>query len=71
MGIFFYGFPPPKSIQAKAITCQTLIFVGKKDKVKYLSDSKTVELAKAAYEDNNLVEIIQIDGDHGFMNPSS
>lgn len=46
LGIFFYGFPQLDQVQADKITCKTIVYVGSRDKIKYLSDKPTIDKAK-------------------------
>lgn len=47
-----------------------MIYVGKDDKMKYLSDKKMIEAAKNIYSSNQLIKIIEFSSaSHGFMNP--
>lgn len=49
-----------------------MVYVGKNDKLSFLSDKQALKACKRKYEDNKLVEIYELSGlDHGFMNPTS
>ena len=44
--MFFYGFPPTDEIKPERIKCRTFVYVGSKDKTKFLSDKNTHKICK-------------------------
>lgn len=70
--MLFYGLPPPEEIKPEKISARTIVYVGSKDKVKFLSNKQAQAACKLKYSENQLVEIYELQGiGHGFMNPAS
>jgi hypothetical protein len=70
--MFFYGIPPVSEIMPEKIATRTILYVGTKDKVKFLSEKQLQGASKLKYSGNKLVEIYELSGlEHGFMNPAS
>ncbi len=46
MAFMFYGLPPLEGVRADLIRAETMIVVGTKDKMKYLSDWEILKKAK-------------------------
>jgi dienelactone hydrolase len=45
LGIFFYGFPHLDQVEPDKIQGKTIVYVGGRDKIKYLSDRTTIDRA--------------------------